>query len=90
MKIPGKNFAMMKTEVTQKLYTSVMGANPSRIRRGDNNPVNYVSWYDAIYFCNVLSNKLGLDPVYAVNGTDDVTKWNYDLLSDMIDLKIKV
>jgi formylglycine-generating enzyme required for sulfatase activity len=36
-----------------------------------------VSWYDAIYFCNKLSEKCGYTSVYSVNGTTDVTKWNY-------------
>jgi formylglycine-generating enzyme required for sulfatase activity len=29
VKIPGKNFEMLRTEVTQELYESVMGENPS-------------------------------------------------------------
>lgn len=40
-------------------------------------PVVAVSAYDAIYFCNKLSELKGLDPVYKVNGETDVTKWNY-------------
>ena len=36
-----------------------------------------VSWYDAIYFCNKLSEKLGLVPVYSVNNRTNVSKWNY-------------
>ena len=74
--IPERNFKMLNTEVTQKLYTSVMGSNPSYYK-GDNNPVERVSWYDAIYFCNKLSEKLGFTPVYAVDGKTDVTTWNY-------------
>ena len=75
-KVPGKNFKIMTTEVTQKLYTSIMGSNPSYYE-GDNNPVERVSWYDAIYFCNKLSEKYGFTPVYSVNGKTDVTTWNY-------------
>ena len=74
--IPKRNFKMLCTEVTQKLYTSVMGSNPSYCK-GDNNPVENVSWYDAIYFCNKLSKKLGFTPVYAVDGKTDVVTWNY-------------
>lgn len=76
VKIPGTNFAMIKTEVTQQLYTSIMGSNPSYYE-GDNNPVEKVSWYDAIYFCNKLSEKFGFTPVYAVDGKTDVGTWNY-------------
>ena len=74
--IPGTGYSMLNTEVTQKLYTSVMGSNPSYYK-GDNNPVEKVSWYDAIYFCNKLSKKLGCTPVYAVDGKTDVATWNY-------------
>ena len=75
--IPGMvGYSMLNTEVTQKLYTSVMGSNPSYYK-GDNNPVEKVSWYDAIYFCNKLSKKLGCTPVYAVDGKTDVATWNY-------------
>ena len=74
--IPKRNLKMINTEVTQKLYTSIMGSNPSKFK-GDNNPVENVSWYDAIYFCNKLSERFGFTPVYSVNGTTDVTKWNY-------------
>ena len=55
-----------------------MGENPSHFK-GEDNPVESVSWYDAIYFCNKLSEKLGYEPVYAVDGTTDVTKWGYTL-----------
>ena len=65
-----------KTEVTQELYEVFMGENPSRFK-GANNPVEYVSWYDAIYFCNKLSVAKGYEPVYSVNGNTDITKWNY-------------
>ena len=74
--IPGTGYSMLNTEVTQKLYTSVMGSNPS-LYKGVNNPVETVSWYDALYFCNKLSEKLGCTPVYAVDGKTDVTTWNY-------------
>ena len=76
VKLPGKELRILKTEVTQKLYQDVMGSNPSYYK-GDNNPVENVSWYDAIYFCNKLSEKLGFTPVYAVDGKTDVATWNY-------------
>ena len=76
VKIPGQNYKMSKTEITQKVYESIMGENPSKFK-GENNPVEMVSWYDAVYFCNKLSEKCGYTPVYSVNGTTDVTKWDY-------------
>lgn len=77
VKIPGKDYAMMKTEVTQELYKSVMmGNNPSAFN-GDNLPVECVSWHDAICFCNLLSEKYGMEPAYSVNGTTNVRDWDY-------------
>ena len=76
VQIPGKNFKMLKTEVTQELYESVMGENPTKFMES-NNPVENVSWYDAIYFCNKLSIKKGLTPVYDVNGVTDPDEWGY-------------
>lgn len=69
-------YSISKYEVTQGLYKAVMGENPSEFE-GSENPVENVSWYDAIYFCNKLSEKCGLEPVYKVNGSTDVSKWNY-------------
>ena len=66
----------MRTEVYQSLYLAFMGSNPSYYK-GDNNPVECVSWYDAVCFCNKLSEIFGYTPVYSVNGTTDVSRWNY-------------
>ena len=74
--VPNKNYSILKTEVTQKLYKAVMGKTPSYFK-GDDLPVETVSWFDAIYFCNKLSEKIGLESVYSVDGEYDVTKWNY-------------
>ncbi len=62
------SFYMSKYEVTQKEYEAVMGKNPSSTSYGigDNYPVDKVSWYDAIEYCNKLSKKEGLTPVYTI------------------------
>ena len=40
-----------------------------------NNPVNYVSWYDALVYCNNLSIAEGLTPYYSINGSTDPEDW---------------
>lgn len=50
-------YAIGKYEVTQELYESVMGVNPSEAVKGDNYPVETVSWYEALKFCNELTIK---------------------------------
>lgn len=44
----------------------------------ENHPVERVSWYDAIYFCNKKSIMEGLDPVYSVDRKVDVNKWGFE------------
>ena len=73
VKIPGKTYSVMKTEVTQKLYETIMGTNPSGFK-GNYNPVENVSWYDAVEFCNALSKKIGYEPVYTIDGSS--VTWN--------------
>lgn len=60
-------------EVTQQDYQAVMGTNPSHFR-GNNLPVEQVTWYDAINYCNKLSEAKGLTPVYQIDGT--TVTWN--------------
>jgi sulfatase modifying factor 1 len=55
--------------VTQQLYSTVMGRNPSRFF-GERLPVESVSWLDAVVFCNRLSEFAQLDPVYEVIGNE--------------------
>jgi formylglycine-generating enzyme required for sulfatase activity len=66
-----RSFYMGKYEVTQKEWREVMGSNPSNFQ-GDTLPVEQVSWYEAIEYCNKLSLKEGLTPVYRGSG-DDIT-----------------
>jgi uncharacterized repeat protein (TIGR02543 family) len=69
--------------VTQAQYQTVMGSNPSTII-GDNLPIVNVNWYDAVEFCNMLSEIEGLIPVYTIdksqtdsnnNDDNDTLKW---------------
>ena len=74
--IPGRNYRMGKYTVTQELYERVMGENPSEFK-GKRKPVDSVSWYDAIVFCNKLSKAEGKSPVYSVDGETDTERWGY-------------
>jgi len=69
-------FYMGKYQVTQAQYQAVMGTNPSASwSLGDNYPVCYVSWYDAIVFCNKLSIAEGLSPAYRILGSTNTADW---------------
>ena len=58
-------FACMRTPVTRHLYQQVIGKDPGWPEgAADERPVNRVSWYDAIAFCNRLSERNGLTPCY--------------------------
>ncbi len=74
VKIPDRNYSIMATEVTQKLYEAVMGENPSE-HKGDELPVENVSWFDCVVFCNKLSENQKLKPCYSYKGSTDVSEW---------------
>ena len=67
-------FRISKTEVTQKQWFAIMGTKPSQVS-GDSLPVDKVSWYDAISFCNKLSTACGLKPCYSINGYINPNDW---------------
>ena len=52
-----------KYPTTQKMWVEIMGENPSEFE-GDNKPVENITWWEALEFCNKLSEKYGLEPVY--------------------------
>ena len=70
-----------KTEVTQELWKAVMGNNPSKFTRSAKNPVEMVSWFECIEFCNKLTQTvMGAEHcVYTISGThaNDITA-NFD------------
>ena len=69
--IPGTNYQISSTEVTQNLFEEVTGVNPS-VWKNPNYPVEQVSYYDALYFCNKLSVLMGYEPVYVIEGETDI------------------
>jgi hypothetical protein len=53
-----EEWRMLRTEVSQALYSLIMGTNPSR-NQGDVRPVDSVSWIESKSFCERLSWILG-------------------------------
>lgn len=69
-------FRMSQNEITRVQYMAVtMAADPSYILgyTGITDPVQKVTWYDAIEFCNKLSVLEGLTAVYTISGRTPAT-----------------
>ncbi|MGA2506129.1 MAG: formylglycine-generating enzyme family protein [Chitinispirillaceae bacterium] len=61
-------FYLDTTEVTQEEYLSLMGVNPSYFRDSTNGasyPVEQVTWFDAVLYCNARSKSEGKDTIYS-------------------------
>ena len=58
-KVTLSSFYICKYEVTEALWTAVMGSNPSKYPSGDNYPVEQVNWYDCQDFVEKLSELTG-------------------------------
>jgi formylglycine-generating enzyme required for sulfatase activity len=71
------SFYMGRFPVTQAEYEAVMGINPSRFK-GLNLPVELVNWFDAVEYCNRLSQREGLTQAYSISGIGDnrTVIWN--------------
>ncbi len=54
-------------EVTQVMFSKVMGYNPSLMKGNERRPVDQVSWFDAAMFCNRLSELAGYLPAYDIH-----------------------
>jgi formylglycine-generating enzyme len=88
----GKNikvsdFYIGKYEVTQKEWVDVMGNNPSAFK-GDDLPVETITWYDCIDYCNKRSIKEGLKPYYNID-KNKVDPTNDDARDD-VKWKVKI
>lgn len=75
------SFYMDKYQLTQADYEAVMGNNPSRFGGNPRHPVERVSWFNAIEYCNRRSLQEGLTPCYSystygTNPADWPSGWN--------------
>ena len=81
-------FYMSDHPVTRGEYKALMGEDPSTAEAYDkdgnnltgddnvkNNPVNCISWYDALVYCNTRSIKENLTPCYKIDGETAPGKW---------------
>ncbi len=75
-------FKISDTEITQELYETIMRTNPSSFKENasegeaqEKRPVDSVSFYAALVFCNKLSEKEGLTPVYKIGDSADTSTW---------------
>ena len=71
------DFYMCDHEVTQAEYIVVMGANPSKFDGygWEKLPVEQVSWFDALVYCNKKSLAENLTPCYTINGKTNPSDW---------------
>ncbi len=68
-------FECMQCPVTRHCYAEVTGVDPGWPEgNADDRPVNNVSWYNAVRFCNHLSQRDGLMPCYQLEG--ESVSWN--------------
>jgi formylglycine-generating enzyme required for sulfatase activity len=68
-------YLLAAVPVTQARYAEVTGESPSAAR-GDDLPVECVSWFAAVRYCNALSERAALTPVYALSAEDEDVQWD--------------
>ena len=95
-----KEFLLGKYEVTQGQYFEVTGTRPGNFLTNAENdspdgwmllPIEMVNWYEALIFCNRLSIKEKLNPVYRISGSVNPDDWgdaplNKNAVWDAVDM----
>jgi formylglycine-generating enzyme required for sulfatase activity len=70
-----KGFWMGETQVTQELWKKVRGGNPSCFKGSTKLPIENVTWYDCLEFCNNLSKLEGLTPCFNLTNGGKNVEW---------------
>ena len=65
------SFLIAKYPITQEFYTQIINENPSEFK-GMDLPVENVSWFDAVNFCNKLSDLSNLENCYNFENENDI------------------
>jgi sulfatase modifying factor 1 len=68
-------YQLAAAPVTQAEYALVTGRRPSA-SHGEHRPVESVSWWDAVRFCNARSERDGLTPAYRLDADDEGVEWD--------------
>jgi sulfatase modifying factor 1 len=63
-------FWMGESQVTQELWKSVMGWNPSSFKGSGKLPVENATWYDCLVFCNKLSELEKFKPCFTLSNIE--------------------
>jgi len=76
-KVSIEPFLLSQYPLTQDIYYNITHSNPSTFK-GTRNPVENVTWNDAIKFCNLLSTEEGLEEVYSISNNNEEISCNWN------------
>ncbi|MCB9475310.1 MAG: SUMF1/EgtB/PvdO family nonheme iron enzyme [Deltaproteobacteria bacterium] len=84
------DFRMMCSEVTQGQFSALLSFNPSEFDEcGLDCPVEMVSWFDAIWYANALSQANSLNPCYVLTNITCQNNSPADSPEDCVNIGIK-
>lgn len=69
------SFFISRFPITQREFQEIMGYNPSSFK-DDSLPVESITWWEALEYCNKRSQKERLTPVYTIDKSKGTVTWN--------------
>ena len=78
------SFLVSKFMVTQKEFQKIMGYNPATMDVGDDIPVNQIKIFEAMLFCNIISEREGFLPAYRLSNVTKQGKRVIDANIEMV------